>query len=118
MILFVLYIISLWFVNAWHDSDYYKGNDAHISGAFLACLIVVGLFIPLPLINAWDYFNIAFVALSLRWIFFDVSYNILIGQKWYFTGSTAMLDKIPNWVQFSIKILLLFLCVPIIACYL
>ena len=74
MILFFLYIISLWFVNAWHDSDYYNKVEQHLSGSIFACLSIIGWFIFPDVVKDWiDILNIALVALSLRWIVFDIS---------------------------------------------
>jgi len=123
MILFLTYLILLWVVNAWHDSDYYNKKDAHLSGALLSCLAVLGLFlfqfINLHIRDTWDVVNLSFVALTLRWVIFDITYNLLIGQKWYYKGSTAKLDKwLPNYVQFGLKVLFLFISIPIFVSFL
>jgi hypothetical protein len=122
MTLITIYIILLWIANAWHDADYYKENNAHFSGAVFACLSVLGLFmfslVGLVIRDFNDFINLVFLTLSLRWIVFDISYNIFISQKWYFTGTTSTIDiYLPNWVQFGLKLILLFFSVLIFASF-
>ena len=122
MIILLTYIISLWVINAWHDSDYYNKKDAHISGAFLAAFAIAGLFllviIGLTRIDFNDIINLSFLALMLRWIVFDISYNLFIGQRWYYVGQTALMDRvIPNWLQFSMKLACVFFDVLIVKSY-
>lgn len=112
-----LIIIALWAVNAWHDSDYYNKKDSHVSGAVFACMIIaLSIFSAgLDLRGFNEIFNYIFLLLSLRWIVFDITYNLFIGQKWYYVGSTAFLDKyIPNFIQFAIKLTTLFFDILII----
>lgn len=119
MATFFIYLVVLWVVNAWHDADYYNKVNTHISGAALACMIVLGLFL-MPIKNAdyIDYINLVIVSLSFRWIVFDISYNLMIKQKWYYVGTTSKLDKwLGNW-SFIFKTFFIFLDFPIIYLYL
>jgi len=119
MILFLAYLILLWSVNAWHDSDYYNKKSEHLSGAFLSCFIGLG-FIAMPDIKLdfWNILNLVILVFTIRWVVFDIVYNLLIKQDWYFVGSTATLDKMPNWLQFSLKIFLIFISIPIFISFL
>ena len=120
-LLFILFIIALWVANAWHDSDYYNGRNEHTSGAVLACLAVLGLFMfELTGIKTSDFndvINISFLLLSLRWIVFDISYNLFIGQKWYYKGTTSIIDRLPTFIFWSGKIACLFFDSLIITSY-
>lgn len=118
MVIFLTYFILLWVVNAWHDADYYNGNDAHLSGWIFRILIVIGLFIfqkiKLKVRDIWDVVNIVVLSITICWITFDIAYNLFIGQVWYFKGTTSFLDSLfPNWLQFGLKALLLFYCIPV-----
>lgn len=118
MTLFLTYLVTLWIVNAWHDADFYNKKDAHFSGAALSVLIGVGFLmlnrIGLKIIDIWDLINLIIIIFTIRWVIFDISYNLFIGQKWYFKGTTSDLDKMPNWLHFGLKILLIFISIPIL----
>ena len=122
MLLFLTYLITLFTVNAWHDSDYYNKKDEHLSGWIFRVLIVIGFFIfqkiGLQIRDIWDIVNIIILSITTCWITFDIAYNLFIRQKWYFKGSKATLDKMPNWLQFSLKVLLLFISIPIFVSFL
>lgn len=118
ILFFVLYLIILFSVNAWHDADYKNLKDAHLSGGIFVILIVIGFFM-LSLIgfkfslDEWDqmaYFT--FVALTIRWNVFDIVYNRLTKQPWYYVGSTSTMDKLSKKAgiyAFYLKWICLFL---------
>lgn len=134
MRLFLTYLILLWVVNAWHDSDYYNKKDAHLSGAFLAILIGLGFFmfqyIGLVIRDSWDVVNLIILTFTIRFVVFPMAYNKFIKprQSLFFIGTTAFMDGgykgenkvllfLSKWIrrsQVPIKIGLLFYCLPVV----
>ena len=117
MILFITFIIIYSLLDAIHDYCFlndikigsyrvWHGTDFTIKGLVIAA---IGYFSLNPFIA--DYYNIIwliFMAGTIRWILFDLTYNYLSGYKWYYVGG-GYLDKIfGNW-QLYVKAILLLL---------
>lgn len=78
----------------------------YITGALIICSLIVG----------WKTAPMWFFS---YWALFDTAYALLIGQKWYYTGDTAYLDKLQKqypvikWIKYagfiiSVVVILLF----------
>ena len=82
-----------------------KGSVKHRYGAVLR---IAGLAIPLWL--AW--WKLSIVICADYWALFDTAFAISVGQKWYWTGATAWLDRMQanypviKWLKYLLAIIL------------
>lgn len=121
IVLFVIYFAILWFLWAWYNCRIIKQKDFHTAGAFVAVFVVLGIVLSPKfgiLIYCWqDVAYLSFIALTLRWCFFDIFLNLMLKQKWYYIGATSWLDRnLMHW-QFIIKIIFLFLSISMCLSY-
>jgi len=121
MTAFLIFILAYSILDAVHD--YCFANNItiklfkqpyriwHTIDAVIKLLIIaaIGHFSVYPIIyHASDIFYLAFIFASIRWIVFDLTYNLIAKQKWYHIGSGALDITLMHW-QFFVKILFLFL---------
>ena len=124
MILLITYLILFFIVNAWHDADYYnkyvrkKKVNEHISGTALRLMWGIGLiilqYIGLKIDDLWQLLNLVVLCFAVGWTTFDIAYNKFRKLPAFEKGDSAFLDKIPNWLQFFLKVFLLFISIPIV----
>lgn len=50
----------------------------------------------------------------LAWIVYDIIINFFIRQPWDYVGETSTIDKLPNWILITGKIVLTILMVVLI----
>ena len=113
ILLFVAYWLIYWIISAWYNCRFIEQKDFHLAGSFVAALTVLGVVLSSKfgvMLYSWqDSCYLSFIALTLRWVFFDLALNIMRNQKWYYIGSTSWIDKnLMHW-QFLFKVLFLFL---------
>lgn len=54
------------------------------------------------------------VALTLRWIIFDIALNKMMGWNWYYVGNTGIIDQFIGYWGFWIKPVLLIFSILVI----
>ena len=67
-----------------------KKIDFHFWGA--AVSVIFALFVPLAIFLNLSFVQIIglpFVILTVRWIVFDITLNLLMGKKWWYFGNTT-----------------------------
>jgi hypothetical protein len=107
MIYAVLIFIFVIGADLFTDVDRYFGKRKvnHTRGAILRC---IGL-APVVYFLCWQSIPMLFF---LYLILFNGFYNLLIGQKWEFLGTTSKLDrmqaKIQKWVKYVLLILSIY----------
>lgn len=80
--------VRLWYKD--QKVNHFRGAALRLIGLIPACWLIGWAVIPL--------------ALFLYWILFEGMYNVLIGQKWWYIGETAKIDKLQRKYP-AIKIL-------------
>lgn len=89
--------LSLKFNKRWHSID------AAIKSIVIAVLAyaVVGV--------SWWVLILYILAMSLRWLWFDACWNWANGLPFWYRGTVSTTDslKIPNWLFFTLKFVLL-----------
>ena len=115
MIELIIFILILSLINVFYEwtfpSKEIWGYRVFHTFSFLRnVLIVAGItyfnFFPITE-NPANIWAIVWIAITFYWIAFDMLWNWLHGQKWYYVG-TGFLDLIfGNWILF-IKIFFLF----------
>jgi hypothetical protein len=121
VILFILYFLVLWLVFAWYNYLFISKKNFHTVGAIVAIYIVLGIILSksfgLKTYTVYDVLGLSYVALSLRWIFFDIFLNLMLGQKWYYIGTTSWMDRTFQHWQFLLKAIFLFFTIIICLSY-
>jgi len=120
MIYFLIFLIGWYALQAW--TNYYWIKDSqkfHTSQAIETTYLIVGILSQccwnILQVDLAGILALGFVALTFRWIFFDLFLNWFRGLPWCYTGrlsgdkyKNSTLDRLGNW-QFPIKFILLFI---------
>ena len=56
---------------------------------------------------AWPDISIMLIIANLLWTGYDIACALALGQKWHFHGSTSLTEKMPDWVIWTLKGLLI-----------
>jgi len=124
MLAFWVVNIILWvtfgFYNYCHIHHRY---DFHPSGAFFSVVLAIAfVFCPMMYdVHTWqEMLKVFMTTLILRWIVFDISYNLFCGKQWWYYGNmrrgeqgyvpyykNGAIDRGLGWSQIPIKALLL-----------
>ena len=102
LIISALILIAVWngFVIMWKQTNKVSYSESwHIVGFIVRALLVVAVVMTAGNFIGW-------LALIVSWHFYDVIINLIMKQKWNYTGKTAKIDKMGKviWVA---KVLIL-----------
>ena len=86
-VFFVLLAFKLW-----NDKRLHDDKDRFVNHPLSALLDVIGYTIVSIILFGWDFWKWVLLACTLRWIFFDLFFNLLNGWKWNFCGDTSKID--------------------------
>ena len=107
MIRFYALMIIHSILSAFFNYQIIESQDWHISqAASLAPLFGIFFLYKIP----WDWRDCIYLiimALSVRWIVFDISLNIMLGEHWLHIGS-GTIDKLIGGWQMYVKLVLIF----------
>ena len=122
ILIFITYWLTYWTAFAWYNYRFIEQKDFHLAGSIVSVLTVIGVVLApkfgVLLYNWQDAAYLSFVALTIRWCFFDIALNLMRKKEWYFIGITSWMDKnLMHW-QFVIKSVFLFLSICVCLAYL
>jgi len=88
-------------------SKYWHAIDAAIHLLVLAFIVFafVGFNLWLPILTVF--------AISLRWIIVDASWNLIMKQPFFYTGTSATIDQLTKsvWLQIAAKLFFLLISI-------
>jgi len=97
---------KLWYFGKYYDHGKAWSKLWHSLGVLIRVWIVL-FYIHLKGLSADEYFNISFLAV-ICYPVWDIIIALSMQQKWYYTGTTSSVDKLPDLLEYFFKIL--FLC--------
>lgn len=111
MILILIYLTFYILFDAW--SDVYVQKKGKISHFLKSCVAGINIgfmsYFAMNLqLDGGQLWRLIFVALTYRWILFDLSYNFFAGNRWDYTGKSQLLQ---GWFSLACKSLCLFFAV-------
>ena len=132
MIVFWLINIALWLAFAWYNYyflskkvkivkifKYSKKINFHFWGAVVSTIVAFAfMFVALSDFTSIQLYSLPFICLTIRWVFFDITLNLLFNQKWWYYGNVTKnlriqpylkngdMDVFFGWTQIPLKFVL------------
>jgi hypothetical protein len=122
MLIFWLINIFLWVAFATYNYAFLtKKLDFHIWGAVVAFIVAIAFSVVCWLdLTFTEIFALPFISLSIRWVVYDITLNLLMGKAWWYYGSitkgfnnsiaylkNGYLDQTFGWKQIPVKFVLI-----------
>ena len=86
----------------WFGTSYKDGEAWSKFWHFLGVLIKVLIAWIYIYYEGWDYIGLSWLAV-ICYPVWDILIALFMRQKWYYTGTTASTDKLPDIIEYTIK---------------
>jgi len=112
MIYLIIFSVVYSLLDAWHDYYYITNNQKwHFVDSIIKTYVFIGiLLIDVELADLSNYIFLMGLMLSIRWIVFDLSLNIIRRKPLLYTGQNNIQDKyFKGWLSLTIKLISLII---------